>query len=80
VGGLGVGRTDRRAPAERGPLTSDGSGAGYAARDNDTWATGLHRSAAKGEARAQPGGWGLLTRGSEGRARVEARERLARGS
>jgi hypothetical protein len=28
VGGLGVGRTDRRAPAERGPLTSDSFGVG----------------------------------------------------
>jgi hypothetical protein len=37
---LGVGRTDRRAPAERGPLTSDGSGAGYAARDADAWGHG----------------------------------------
>jgi hypothetical protein len=41
---------------------------------------GLHRSAAKGEARAQPGGWGLLARSSEGRARAAARERLAQGS
>jgi hypothetical protein len=60
VGGLGVGRTGRRAPVERGPLTSDSSGAWYAARDTDTW--------------------GLLARGSEGRARAAARERLARGS
>jgi hypothetical protein len=40
VGGLGVGRTDRKAPAERGPLTSNDSSAGYAARDADTWGHG----------------------------------------
>jgi hypothetical protein len=40
VGGSGVGRTDRRAPAERGPLTSDGSGAGYRARDAHAWGYG----------------------------------------
>jgi hypothetical protein len=79
VGGLGVGRTDRRALAEWGPLTSDDSSAGYVAHDTDTWAMGLQRSVAKGEAWAQPGGWGLLARGSEGRARADARERLARG-
>jgi hypothetical protein len=37
---LGVGRTDRRAPAEWGPLTSDGLGAGYVARDADAWGYG----------------------------------------
>jgi hypothetical protein len=37
-------------------------------------AMGLHRSAAKGEARAQPGGWGLLVRGSEGRESSGTRE------
>jgi hypothetical protein len=37
VGGLGVGRTDWRAPAERGPLVSDGFGAGHAARGADVW-------------------------------------------
>jgi hypothetical protein len=79
VGGLHVGRTDRRALAKWGPLTSDDSDAGYAARDTDTWAMGLHRSLVKGEARAQPGGWGLLARGSKGRARANARERLAQG-
>ena len=72
---MGIGRSDRRALAEWGPLTSDDSGAGYAARDTDTWAMGLHRSAAKGEVRAQPGGWGLLARGSEARARADAWER-----
>jgi hypothetical protein len=43
-------------------------------------AMGLHLSAAKGEAWAQPDEWGLLVRGSEGRARAATRERLARGS
>jgi hypothetical protein len=37
VGGLGAGRTDWRAPAERGLLVSDGFGAGRAARDADAW-------------------------------------------
>jgi hypothetical protein len=37
AGGLGIGRTNRRAPAERGPLTSDGFGAGNAVRDADAW-------------------------------------------
>jgi hypothetical protein len=40
VGGLGVGRTDRRALTERGLLTSDGFGARYAAHDADAWGHG----------------------------------------
>jgi hypothetical protein len=53
VGGLGVGRTDRGGPAERGPLTSDSFGVGTQRTMLTRGAMELHRSAAKGEARAQ---------------------------
>jgi hypothetical protein len=62
---LGAGRTDRRAPAERGPLVSDRFVAGRAVLTHG--AMGLHRIAAKGGARAHPVGWCLLVRASEGK-------------
>jgi hypothetical protein len=37
---LGVGRTDRRPPAERGPMTGDCSGVECAAREADAWGHG----------------------------------------
>jgi hypothetical protein len=40
AGGFGVGRADRGTPAERGPLVSDGAGAGCTARGTDTWGYG----------------------------------------